>query len=263
MMVPARVAIALVDDGWWLRSHIIWAKKAPMPESVTDRPTSAHESIFLLTKSARYFWDAQAVAEESVYTGDPKPGQQASLTSYGGKETMALGRASENGTRNCRNVWTLGPEPFAGAHFATMPTEIPRRCIKAGTSEKGCCAACGASWVRCVSKTITYGSGSGKAGNVPNGKNAGQPQTLSGDYDIRMGPQVQTETTGWQPGCTCDAGVIPCKVLDPFLGAGTTALVADELGRDAIGVELNADYAEIARQRIFGAAPLFAAVDVA
>ena len=114
-----------------------------------------------------------------------------------------------------------------------------------------------------MERSITYGSGSGKAGNVPNGKNAGQPQTLSGDYDTRMGPQVNTVTTGWQPGCTCDADVIPCTVLDPFGGSGTTGLVADELGRDCILVELNPEYAALAERRIFGAAPLFASVEVA
>ncbi len=157
-MIPARLAIRLQDDGWWVRSDIAWCKRAPMPESCTDRPTSAWEHVFLLTKSARYYYDAEAVKEDA-----------------GG------------GKRNQRNVWLLGPEPFPEAHFATYPTEIPRRAILAGSKSGG-------------------------------------------------------------------------TILDPFLGAGTTALVADRLGRDCIGIELNPEYAAMARRRIGADAPLFAEV---
>lgn len=259
MMVPARVAIALQDDGWYLRSHIIWAKKAPMPESVTDRPTSAHESIFLLTKSARYFWDQEAVreplAESSVSRlSQDVESQIGSLRANGGMKTNGTMKAVQhpNGA-NLRNVWHLGPESFSGAHFATMPTEIPRRAIKAGTSERGCCAACGAPWSRVVERTAMEIRRSDWS------EGAGNRTAASGT----MVKPPTSQTLGWQPGCRCDAGVVPCKVLDPFFGSGTTGLVADELGRDCIGVELNAEYAELARRRIFGAAPLFASVDVA
>lgn len=138
MMIPARVAIALQDDGWYLRSDIIWSKRAPMPESVTDRPTSAHEHIFLLSKQPRYFYDADAVRETANTSGT-----RAGYAGYD-KRAMAMGRAASgnekagtviiNGEhRNLRNVWELSPEPCSMAHFATFPSEIPRRCIKAGS----------------------------------------------------------------------------------------------------------------------------------
>jgi DNA modification methylase len=104
-MIPSRLAIALQEDGWWVRSEIIWHKLNPMPESVTDRPTSSHEKVFLLTKSARYFYDAEAVKEEVT----------------GGAHM-----------RNLRNVWTVATEPFSEAHFATFPTALVEPCIKAG-----------------------------------------------------------------------------------------------------------------------------------
>ena len=156
MMMPARVALALQADGWWLRSEIVWHKPNPMPESVTDRPTSAHEKIYLLTLSARYFYDADAV------------------------------RIPFNGA-NLRNVWTAATEPFRGAHFAVMPTAIVALCIKA----------------------------------------------------------------------RCPAGGV---VLDPFGGSGTTGLVADRLGRDAILIELNPEYADMARNRIADDVGMFAEV---
>jgi DNA modification methylase len=105
MMIPARVAIALQADGWYLRSHIIWHKPNPMPESVKDRPTSAHESVFLFAKQLAYFYDAEAVAEPAAVTE----------------------------TRNLRNVWTISPKPYKGAHFAVMPEDIAERCILAGS----------------------------------------------------------------------------------------------------------------------------------
>lgn len=259
MMVPARLAIALVDDDWYLRSDVIWHKKAPMPESVTDRPTSAHEHIFLLAKRSRYYYDAAAVAEPA------ERGNAGSTFTEGKTGVNGLGRVSqldrvESGTRNLRNVWTLGPEPFPGSHFATFPTEIPRRAIKAGTSEKGVCAACGAPWVRQVERSVQFGSGSGKSGNQPNGKHQGAAQSESGTYDIRMGPQVQSVTTGWAPSCACDADVIPATCLDPFSGSGTTMLVADQLGRTCVGIELNPQYAELSARRVTADAPLFVVV---
>jgi len=195
MMVPARLAIALQDDGWWLRSDIIWAKKAPMPESVTDRPTSAHEHIFLLTKANKYFYDADAVREpwESGRDDMRTKGVRTGLGYLGSsidnscKDAEFGDGARVNGEsplgRNLRNVWTLSPEPFPEAHFATFPTEIPRRAIKAGCPEGG-------------------------------------------------------------------------TVLDPFLGSGTTMLVADQLGRTCIGVELNPEYARMAEKRVRSDAPL-------
>ncbi len=139
--IPLRLAFALQDDGWYLRSDIVWSKPNPMPESVTDRPTRAHEYVFLLTKRPRYFYDAAAIREEFA---DARQGRDGGAK---GRERNVGGRGdgyttpsaidpSHNGGRNARDVWTIAPEPFAEAHFATMPPELARRCILAG-SRKG------------------------------------------------------------------------------------------------------------------------------
>lgn len=158
-MVPNRLAIALQEAGWWVRSEIIWAKPNPMPESVTDRPATSHEKIFLLTKSARYFYDAEAVREPAgppcesgafikgdafrdpaTRTDGPKRDKQRGHSRrHAGFNERWDGTKDEqqsNG-RNCRNVWTFGTSPFREAHFATFPPELAERCIKAGSPEGG------------------------------------------------------------------------------------------------------------------------------
>lgn len=132
LMIPAQVALALRADGWWLRSDIIWCKPNPMPESITDRPTSAHEHVFLLSKAERYYYDAKAIAEEGIVPA----GTMRRMGSTAQDGTL---RRDENrhiavtGTRNARNVWTIATQSYSGAHFATMPPELAERCIKAGT----------------------------------------------------------------------------------------------------------------------------------
>ena len=150
MMVPARVALALQDDGWYLRSDIIWHKTAPMPESVTDRPTSAHEHIFLLTKRKTYYYDADAVREAHADSSVRRANLGRDYAGRGDRGEKMVGRAEQGlhsasttlggfihspTGRNQRNVWTLGPAPYAQAHFAVFPPEIPRRCILAGSRE--------------------------------------------------------------------------------------------------------------------------------
>jgi DNA modification methylase len=278
--VPWMLAFALRDDGWWLRSEITWAKRAPMPESCTDRPTMATEKVFLLTKSARYFYDQEAVKEEAS-TQDRGNGQD-----YGGfvkKDRLRRGVRESTGDtmlshsatdsqwtpasgRNMRNWWLLGPEPFAQAHFATFPSEIPRRAILAGTSERGVCPKCGAPWERVVVKAPTPGQSwndhttdlqkgaGGHRGDKPTGTAARE-----GYYAKRAAGGDQT--IGWRASCSCAAGdPRPATVLDPFFGAGTAGLVADQLRRDCIGIELNPQYAEMAERRIVDDAPLFAAI---
>lgn len=134
--IPWLLAFALRADGWFLRSDIIWHKPNPMPESVTDRPTSAHEHVFLLTKQARYFYDAAAIADEAINAntvaeaakGNIAAGEQGGHLRTRPRHAIAIGA-----TRNARNVWTIATKPFSGAHFATMPPELAERCIKAGT----------------------------------------------------------------------------------------------------------------------------------
>jgi DNA modification methylase len=141
--IPWRVAFALQADGWYLRSDVIWHKPNPMPESVTDRPTKAHEYVFLLAKQERYFYDAAAIAEAATYAGDQLGivrGTKRRATAMGvapsGNEAPGAD-ADIGSTRNRRTVWTITPEPFDGAHFATMPPELARLCILAGSPYGG------------------------------------------------------------------------------------------------------------------------------
>ncbi|MER9217894.1 site-specific DNA-methyltransferase [Mesorhizobium sp. M0644] len=207
-MVPNRLAIALQDDGWWVRSEIIWNKTNPKPESIADRPAAVHEKIWLLTKSETYYFNPEALKEP--VTGGAharrKDGQyKPAKGSTGGQNregTWVETYVPE--MRNGRNVWTFNIEGFREAHFATFPRELARRCIGAGAPPT-VCACCGA---------------------------------------------VQ--------GCgpICDVyGRAPARILDPFGGSGTTAIVAASFGHDCTLIELNPEYAEIARRRIGSLAP--------
>lgn len=205
--IPWRVAFALQADGWYLRQDIIWAKPNPMPESVTDRCTKSHEYLFLLAKSPRYYYDAEAIAEavapatvarlaqdvESQAGSDRVPGKtngamKAKPPRFGGSkygESEQGGRVysgneytdTKDGKRNRRSVWTVATQPLKDAHFATYPPALIEPCIRAGSPHGG-------------------------------------------------------------------------RVLDPFGGAGTTALVAWRLQRACTLIELNPEYAEIARRRL-------------
>jgi len=138
--IPWRVAFALQADGWYLRQDIIWHKPNPMPESVTDRCTKAHEYIFLMAKSARYYYDAEAVKEENTDTS--RVGKVAGglgrkddgyKTAHGDVHRGSLGGVVTNG-RNRRSVWTVATQPFPGAHFAVMPEALVEPCVKAGSA---------------------------------------------------------------------------------------------------------------------------------
>lgn len=216
--IPWLLAFALRADGWYLRQDIIWAKPNPMPESVRDRCTKSHEYVFLLSKSARYYFDAESIAEPvtestKVRLGQPTFAQQVGSDRVPGKTSGRMKAApprfggskygdnpdnpdhrscgneytETDGSRNKRSVWTIATQPFKEAHFATFPPALVEPCILAGCPSSG-------------------------------------------------------------------------VVLDPFGGAGTTGLVADRLQRDAVLIELNPAYAEIARRRISGDSPLFAEV---
>jgi DNA modification methylase len=140
--IPWRVAFALQADGWYLRSDIIWHKPNPMPESVTDRPTKAHEYVFLLSKNQKYFYDADAIAEAATFAGKVVSLGEKSLSR--GQATGANVAASGNGTassvtvkdtRNARTVWTIPTQPTPDAHFATFPEALAERCILAGSAQ--------------------------------------------------------------------------------------------------------------------------------
>jgi DNA modification methylase len=189
--IPWRVAFALQADGWYLRQDIIWHKPNPMPESVTDRCTKAHEYVFLLAKSARYHYDAGSIAEPAVYAESGRESAtKADLSANrkrNGKDGSPESFRAITELRNRRSVWSITTQPYSEAHFATMAPELAETCIKAG----------------------------------------------------------------------CPAGG---TVLDPFGGAGTSGLVADRLGRNAILIELNPEYAALARNRISDDAGMFGAV---
>jgi DNA modification methylase len=185
MGFPWQIAFALRADGWYLRSDIIWHKPNPMPESVTDRPTRAHEHIFLLTKSPRYYYDAEAIKEPARNWGTRDRSQMRDGTTDPKLKHHGLaGREwEENPMKNKRSVWTVPTKAYKGAHFATFPTDLIDPCVMAGSQES--------------------------------------------DF-----------------------------VLDPFTGSGTTGVVALRHNRNFIGCELNPEYAQMARDRIYGDMPL-------
>lgn len=184
--IPWRFAFAMQADGWYLRQDIIWNKSNPMPESVTDRCTKAHEYIFLLSKSEKYYFDNVAIQEEAISQNDPRIGK---LFDYGIKRkeknkflqgSFCSLKTNDDGivVRNKRDVWTVNLKPIKEAHFATYPEELIVPCILAGCPEKG-------------------------------------------------------------------------VVLDPFMGSGTTGIVARKLNRNFVGCELNPEYYKMATSRIF------------
>jgi DNA modification methylase len=248
--IPWRVAFAFQADGWYLRSDVIWAKPNPMPESVTDRPTKSHEYLFLLSKSPRYYYDADAVREAgTMHPVDWNDDGTEKRTShkrgdFAGKNGNTPGKEAFrtiSATRNLRSVWTIATQPYPGAHFATFPQALVEPCIKAGTSEKGVCPECWAPWERVVERSNTEPQ---RAGDW---KATGEAHR--NDIDRKGGFYTVTTATGWQPTCRCehDGGgwvPVPATVLDPFAGSGTTGLVAQRLSRRAVLIDLNGEYLE-------------------
>lgn len=255
--IPWMLALALRADGWWLRQDIIWAKPNPIPESVTDRCTKAHEYVFLLTKSARYFCDMEAIKEPNSDGAVERFGKNPSISidnrKHAGMDGDNLAAAATRmpnwlpSGRNARSVWSIATQPYPAAHFATYPEELPRRCILAGTSVKGCCPQCGKPWERVVERTDEPDA-SAKGSRFDAGKTGGR----DGGDRTQNGERYVKRPTGWQSGCNCDPArdPAPCRVLDPFMGSGTTLAVACLHGRDAVGIELNPEYVQLAQDRI-------------
>lgn len=246
--IPWRVAFALQADGWWLRSDIIWHKPNCLPESVKDRPTKSHEYIFLLTKSRKYYYDAEAIKEplaensDVAYYNELRKGKR-----YNSKEPYRKNYPASFDTtgKNRRSVWTINTKPYKGAHFSVFPPDIPELCILAGTSPMAC-PKCGAPWERVVGKAgeIKYG-GYRKRADAPGAE-------VSQSSVFRTGVISVKATIGWQPTCSCKGndGSGKCVVLDPFGGAGTTALVAEQLGRDSIYIDIKPEYTIMAIERL-------------
>lgn len=131
--IPWRVAFALQEAGWWLRSDIIWSKPNCMPESVTDRPTRSHEYVFLLSQSERYYYDAEAIREPFTYAAEVRVATPKNLDGLGLKPTRAYGDKLDQSGRNRRSVWTISTQSYSGAHFAVFPEKLIEPCILAGS----------------------------------------------------------------------------------------------------------------------------------
>jgi DNA modification methylase len=257
--IPWMVAFALRADGWYLRSDIIWAKPNPMPESVTDRPTKAHEYLFLLTKSERYYYDAAAIAEDlarpdlALVTRNRGTDSKGSNRDRNDTERRGVPYAP-NGNRNARTVWTIATQPYAGAHFATFPEELARRCILAGSAAKAC-ESCGAPWER-VTEIVGHDKQRWKPGedqaHAHKRRPSGGDPRHGATSAFNTGLVAIRETTGHAPTCACEAntGTAQSTVLDPFGGSGTVAAVATGHGRRAIYVDLNPEYLDLAEHRI-------------
>lgn len=269
--IPWMVAFALRTDGWYLRSEVIWEKPNPMPESVTDRPTTAHEKIFLFTKRPKYFFDAEAIKEPATGTAharghgvNPKakmPGQNSRFYQNRDAVHTPVRKIKQNESfsaavcglvskRNKRSVWKVALHPFKGAHFATFPPKLIEPCIFAGTSERGCCAQCGAPWKRIIETGFTSHT-STPSTKYDSKSTAGRLAQLRNAARANGGEYVHDKkTVGWSATCACDcAETKPGIVLDPFGGSGTTGMVALKHGRAAVLIELNPAYITLAETR--------------
>lgn len=231
-----------------------------MPESVTDRCTKSHEYLFLLTKKSKYFFDHIAIQEPAAYDGRKDEIFKGAIKSYDGvmpngqPQSFAQSgherwRKDENGlrVRNKRSVWTINPQPYPDSHFAVFPTALIEPCVKAGTSEYGCCSECGAPWVRVMERT-KYSPECVEVGvRIVDDSRGDKTRKLSGkDYN----EQVKIISESWQPSCTCSADIVPCVVMDIFGGSGTTMIVSRDLNRSSICIELNPDYVKLIRKRL-------------
>jgi DNA modification methylase len=262
-MIPARLALAMQAQGWYVRSQIIWHKPNCMPGSQKDRPTSSYEMIYLCAKQPRYFFDwfairepasaesaarlLRGVGDDHKYANGAEGQSRQTLSkprkNAGGgyskkyaESQPAHGGDSErhdNGYRMKRDVWTFSTQGYNGAHYATFPEALPEICILAGTSAHGVCPECGAPFTR-ITKTV---GGNGKSWHDHESDDVlGQRgAALPDGYDVRH--------VGWKPSCDCGSDhVIPARVFDPFVGSGTTVKVAKRFGRRGLGTDLSLKY---------------------
>jgi hypothetical protein len=266
--MPARLALALQADGWWLRSVMPWIKRSAMPDSAEDRPSSALEHVIMLTKSGRYCFDMEAVKPQSVCNVKRGPAVHPCQDTNG---NIGLSRRDIEPSRNFRNTdliyeslkqphglitagddllaLDVNPEALKIAHFAAYPKKLVEPLIKAGSPTK-CCPVCGKGWARVVEKDYTEDKSS--TNHI-----AGGDSTIGQGWEgYQRRATVTTKTLGFRPACACNSpDTVPARVIDIFGGAGTTAIVAEALGRDSTLIELNPEYVTMARRRIVEAMP--------
>lgn len=276
--MPWRLALALQDDGWLLRSEVIWHKASPMPESCVDRPTLAHEHIFLLTRQKKYYYDwfgsrepasgnaharsaaATAIGRRGVHpkaAGGPNSGMRLAKTPAA--QTLGRIQAKQNRSfsaavvqltrmRRQRTVWHFGSDRSILPHYAAFPRELARRCIQSATSDRGVCRSCGRQWERIIEKT-KVGDWCRDKQQKSAGVNRCKFTANPGESGMRNEHFIDPQCIGWRPTCSCNAGdPVPALVLDPFGGTGTTAVAAYAMGRRAILVDVG--YQQMQRQRL-------------
>ena len=257
--IPWRVALALQQDGWYLRQDIIWHKPNPMPESVKDRCTKAHEYIFLLSKSPKYYFDNEAIKEDSKYHGKDKRSDKGNIR-YEGKRTSNKDTKAQqsfvtiNPKKNKRSVWTITTKPFKAAHFATFPMDLIEPCVLAGCPEK-ICVDCGKPYERVMQKP--------KQLEVERNKRSGLDDRKVGGVLDKYNRENPPIDLGLQKQCDCETNETkPGTALDPFAGSGTTGIVAVNHNRNAALLELNEEYIEIAKERINKQAGMFVELEI-
>lgn len=243
LLIPSRVALALASNGWKLVQDIIWYSPNKMPESVMNRCAKSHEHIFLLAKDDNYYFDNEAIRVSANENNKPhkytRAGENNPYNSQEGNREDS-GNWGRTDTANKRDVWIVPtqPSPFKGVHFATFSPRLITPCILAGTSEYGCCAACGKPYERIVSKT-----GAEKAEPDEDGRDRSFNWSRNGKTGSLDGTRPTRETVGWQKVCGCSTqDVKPALILDPFVGSGTTVATALLLGRHGVGIDLSETY---------------------
>jgi DNA modification methylase len=248
--IPWKVAFALKEDGWYLRQDIIWHKPNCIPESVKDRCTKAHEYVFLFSKSKDYYFDPDAIKEDSVRDWSTAGGSilnrtgRLGLSGRNEDSTESKTYSHDEGLyKNKRSVWSVPTKPFTEAHFATFPEDLIEPMVKSATSEKGVCKRCGKPWVRNIKAEPVDKEDRKGVHLVGDGEGA-----CGSTYNIPH-QKAKREFLGWIPTCECVVDVKPAVVFDPFCGCGTACLVAKKLGRDYIGCDINQKYIDIANGR--------------
>jgi len=235
--IPWRVALALQANGWILRQDIIWHKTNPMPEGMENRCTKSHEYIFLFAKSRDYYYDQDSIRENPVTNNKSPSG--AGRPRYSDDQMGSCPSGSVNthpAGRNKRSVWSIPTQGYPGAHFAAFPEKLIEPCILVGTSEHGCCAQCKAPWERQTESDGDWQPTCECYGRITktkikvlqNNKREVEIEKTVMNYESELSLQ--------------DHPIIPCTVLDPFVGSGTTVKVAIQHGRHGIGIDLSEKY---------------------